>query len=248
MEPADQQGLLPRHVAIIMDGNGRWACQKGLPRLAGHRQGADTVRTVVRACREQGIEALTLYAFSTQNWGRPSGEVDGLMHLLAEYASNERDEILENNIRFQCIGDLDRLPAFVRDVLTALASDSRDNGGMLLSLALSYGGREDIVQATRAVAQDVAAGRLSPEDVNEELLAGALWSAALPPDVDLLIRTGGEWRVSNFLLWDIAYAEIVFTDVPWPAFTAEDLAQAFTTFASRERRFGMVTDGGSDLC
>ena len=228
---------VPRHVAIIMDGNGRWAESRGLPRVAGHEEGARSVREIVRACRRKGVEALTLYSFSTENWRRPKTEVGALMSLLQRYVLEERQEILENGIRLRAIGQVDRLPIFVRTPLKALVRESRDNSGMTLNLALSYGGRAEIVDAVRSLADDVKRGRLRPSDIDEETISARLYTAGLP-DPDLLIRTSGELRLSNFLLWQIAYAEIYVTDVAWPDFRSAELDAAFASFGARERRFG----------
>ena len=233
-------GPLPRHLAIIMDGNGRWAERQGLSRLVGHEQGADVVREIVRTCRKIGIEALTLYAFSAQNWGRPDEEVTALMSLLTHYVKSERSEILDNNIRFNAIGDLDALPRPVRFAVEELVDASSEGKGMVLTLALSYGGREEIVHAARRLATEAAAGRLDPKSIDAGHVEAALWTHGLPADVDLVIRTSGEQRISNFLLWQISYSELVVTDVNWPDFTLDDLHQAFRTFAGRGRRFGSV--------
>jgi len=235
---------LPRHVAIIMDGNGRWATARGLPRLEGHRKGADAVRDVTRAAREIGIEALTLYAFSAQNWQRPPEEVLGLMQLLLDYVRSERAEIMDNGIRLRAIGDIDKLPEFVRGPLLALCEESSGNTGMVLSLALSYGGRESILQAVRGLCQAVREGTLRPEDVDEGTIERSLWTYGLPP-LDLLIRTAGEKRLSNFLLWESAYAELWFTDVRWPDFNRTHLYAALEDYARRERRFGKTS---AQLC
>ena len=228
---------VPRHVAIIMDGNGRWAESRGLPRVAGHEEGARSVREIVRACRRKGVEALTLYSFSTENWRRPKTEVGALMSLLQRYVLEERQEILENGIRLRAIGQVDRLPIFVRTPLKALVRESRDNSGMTLNLALSYGGRAEIVDAVRSLAEDVKRGRLRSSNIDEETISARLYTAGLP-DPDLLIRTSGELRLSNFLLWQIAYAEIYVTDVAWPDFRSAELDAAFASFGARERRFG----------
>ncbi|HEY0476583.1 MAG TPA: polyprenyl diphosphate synthase [Kofleriaceae bacterium] len=230
---------LPRHVGIIMDGNGRWAERRGRPRLEGHRLGADSVRDVTRAARELGIEALTLYAFSSQNWQRPVEEVAGLMELLRDYLCSERAEILDNAIRLDAIGDVERLPPMVKEPLDELRAASAANHGMVLTLALSYGGRESIVRAVRAAVRDAAAGELSPDQVDVERFAGYLPTARLPP-LDLLIRTSGEQRISNFMLWEIAYAELVFIDVLWPEFRREHLFACLEQYAARERRFGLT--------
>jgi len=231
---------LPRHVGIIMDGNGRWAQNHGRPRLDGHRVGADSVRDVTRASRELGIEALTLYAFSSQNWARPADEVAGLMQLLREFLIDERSEILDNQIRLEAIGDAEKLPPMVKGPLDELRSASAHHTGMTLTLALSYGGRESIVRAVRDIARDAAAGTLRPEDLDVDRMTGYMPTAKLPP-LDLLIRTSGEQRISNFMLWEIAYAELVFTDVLWPEFRREHLYKCLEEYAARERRFGMTS-------
>jgi undecaprenyl diphosphate synthase len=231
--------LLPRHVAVIMDGNGRWAAERGLPRHEGHRRGADAVRRVVRAARELGLPALTLYAFSAQNWGRPGSEVAHLMRLLCSFVLEEGPEVIARGIRVVTIGEVGRLPHFVRAPLAALELASARNRGMTLCLALSYGGREAITSAARALAAEVAAGLLRPGDVTEQQLEARLGTSALPP-LDLLIRTSGEQRLSNFLLWEAAYAELYFTPVLWPDFGQEALEAALAAYARRERRFGVV--------
>jgi undecaprenyl diphosphate synthase len=232
---------LPRHLGIIMDGNGRWAQRKGLARIEGHRLGADSVRDITRAARELGIEALTLYAFSSQNWQRPVDEVAGLMQLLCDYLTTERSEILDNQIRLEAIGDVEKLPPLVRTPLDELRSASAANRGMTLTLALSYGGRESIARAVRAAVRDAVAGRLSPDAVDVEGFNAYLPTAKLPP-VDLLIRTSGEQRISNFLLWEIAYAELIFVDVLWPEFRRQHLYACLEQYAARERRFGLTSD------
>lgn len=235
--PPTQPRVLPRHVAIIMDGNGRWAEERSLPRVAGHQEGAKTVNRTVRACREAGIEVLTLYAFSEQNWLRPTDEVGALMQLLHEYIHQERSEILENRIRLVAIGDVDRLPDYARGPLKALEADSINNQGMTLALALSYGGREEIVHSVQQIAVEVAAGRLDPADIDASTLEAGLFTAGWP-DPDLVIRTSGELRLSNFLLWQSAYAELYFTDTAWPDFQASHLDEAFAHYGRRQRRFG----------
>ena len=231
---------LPRHVAIIMDGNGRWAQEHGLPRVEGHRQGAKAVREVVRAAREIGLGALTLYAFSAQNWQRPPDEVATLMQLLRDYVIEERAEIMDNDIRLVAIGEVDRLPGFVKEPLDALIHDSADNRSMTLCLALSYGGRESIVAAARALCEATRDG-LRPEEVTEERFSAALQTGGLP-QLDLLVRTSGEERLSNFLLWEAAYAELYFTDTFWPAFGKADLYEALESYRRRERRFGRTRE------
>jgi undecaprenyl diphosphate synthase len=231
---------LPRHVGIIMDGNGRWAQQRNLPRIEGHRVGAESVRDITRASRQLGIEALTLYAFSSQNWARPADEVGGLMQLLRDFLIDERAEILDNGIRLEALGDIERLPAFVRDPLEELRAASQGNSHMVLTLALSYGGRESIARAARSALREVVAGRIAIEELDCDRLASFLPTAALPP-LDLLIRTSGELRVSNFMLWELAYAELVFVDVLWPEFRRQHLYKCLEEYAARERRFGMTS-------
>lgn len=230
---------LPRHVALIMDGNGRWAAARGLPRLAGHRAGARAVREVVRAARELGLGHLTLYAFSTENWQRPSAEVGALMGLLAEFLVEEQGELKANGIELHAIGDLARLPPRVRRLLAEVASATRSLDGMRLTLALAYGGRDELVRAARKLAAEVAAGRLWPEQVDERLVELRLDTAGTQ-DPDLVVRTGGESRLSNFLLWQSAYAELYVTEVPWPAFGRAELERALAWYAGRQRRFGGV--------
>jgi len=232
---------LPRHVGIIMDGNGRWAKRHGLPRLEGHRVGADSVRDITRAARELGIEALTLYAFSSQNWQRPVDEVTGLMQLLRDYVVGERAEILDNAIRLDAVGDIERLPPIVKEPLDELRAASAGNRGMTLTLALSYGGRESIARAVRSAVREAVAGRLTPDEIDVERFNSFMPTARLPP-LDLLIRTSGEHRISNFMLWEMAYAELVFIDVQWPAFRREHLYRCLDQYAGRERRFGLISE------
>jgi undecaprenyl diphosphate synthase len=223
---------LPRHVAIIMDGNGRWAEARALPRIAGHREGSEAVRSVTREGRRVGLEALTLYAFSSQNWARPPSEVTALWQLLHDFLESERAEIMDNGVRLGAIGELERLPGFVRKRLDAMVHESAKNTGMTLTLALSYDAREEIARA----AQRVAARR---RKVDQKSLAAELWTASLP-ELDLLVRTSGERRISNFLLWQCAYAELCFVDVLWPDFRELELLQAIADFQGRERRFGLT--------
>lgn len=220
-----------------MDGNGRWAKARGLPRIEGHRVGAESVRQVTRMARQIGIEALTLYAFSAQNWARPADEVAALMELLRDYLEGERAEILDNDIRLRAIGDVSRLPAIAREPLDALIADSAQNSAMTLTLALSYGGRESIVAACKRALAEVEAGRLTKTGLNAESFSDLLPTADLPP-LDLVIRTSGERRLSNFLLWEAAYAELYFTEELWPDFRRESLARALSDYERRERRFG----------
>ena len=223
---------LPRHVAIIMDGNGRWATLRGKQREDGHKAGSDAVRRVVRASRRLGISALTLYAFSEQNWARPEGEVDALMGLLEEFLKTERDEILENGIRLVAIGDLSRLPPLVRMALDPLSNDSRGNDRMTLALALSYGAREEIADVARALATEAAHGRLDPATIDAATIASRLPSLGVG-DPDMILRTGGEQRLSNFLLYGAANAELVFSDTLWPDFSEVDLFDAIATYQAR---------------
>jgi undecaprenyl diphosphate synthase len=240
----DQSGLptpLPRHVAIIMDGNGRWAQRRGLARVEGHRQGAQSVRKVVRAAREVGLRALTLYAFSAQNWARPPEEVGTLMQLLRDFLIEERPEIMDNAIRLTTIGDVERMPEFVRDPLETLMRDSAGNRAMTLCLALSYGGRESIISTTRALCELAARGALKPDDVNDERFSAMLQTGGMP-QLDLLVRTSGEVRLSNFLLWEAAYAELYFTDTLWPDFGKEEFLHALESYKGRERRYGRTRE------
>jgi len=232
---------LPRHVGIIMDGNGRWARARGLPREDGHEKGADSVRTVVRAARKVGIEALTLFAFSSQNWDRPHEEVFHLMELLRRYLVQERDEILGNGIRLVTVGEAERLPPLVREPLVELMAASADNRGMVLCLALSYGGREMLTKAVREMCRAALAGRLDPAEITVDTVESFLDSARILPPLDLLVRTSGEHRISNFFLWETAYAELHFTEKMWPEFDRDDLMIALQDFASRERRFGQTS-------
>jgi undecaprenyl diphosphate synthase len=232
---------LPEHVAIIMDGNGRWAAARGGTRSDGHRQGAEAVRRVVRAARELGVRYLTLYAFSAQNWERPDAEVADLMQLLLRFVLQERAELNARGIRLTTIGDETRLPVYVRGPIAALTEATRANRGMTLCLALSYGGRESIVRAAQRLARAAVEGRLAPAAIGEDHVARALDTRALPPP-DLLIRTSGEQRLSNFLLWECAYAELYFTDVMWPDFGREHLLAAVEAFSRRQRRFGRADE------
>ncbi|RMF07483.1 MAG: isoprenyl transferase [Alphaproteobacteria bacterium] len=228
---------IPTHVAIIMDGNGRWARQRGLPRVMGHRKGAEAVRTTVTACGELGIKYLTLYAFSSENWKRPRDEVDDLMGLLRHYLRNELNRLNKNNVRLRCIGRRDRLPRDIVDLIEESEAKTRDNTGLTLILALSYGAHAEIVEAARTIAEKAASGEIRPEDVDEKLFSSHLQTADFP-DPDIIIRTSGEQRLSNFLLWQAAYAELLFLDDYWPDFTKEKLLAAIDNYRSRERRYG----------
>jgi undecaprenyl diphosphate synthase len=244
-----QSDALPRHVAIIMDGNGRWAERRGLSRVEGHHAGLESVRATVRAAHELGIKILTLYAFSAENWNRPKGEVDALMSLLERYIDSEVDEVDRNGIQVRAMGRLEEVPARVREKLGEAIERTRRNDQMVLCFALSYGGRQEIVDAARKLAREVEAGKLGAEAIDEKSFAACLYQPDLP-DPDLLIRTGAEHRVSNFLLWQIAYAEIHVTDVMWPDFRKGNLVDALLDFQRRERRFGLVptqlAPGGED--
>jgi undecaprenyl diphosphate synthase len=229
---------LPRHVAIIMDGNGRWATARGLPRIEGHKAGATSVSEVVRSCREIGIKVLTLYSFSTENWKRPADEVAGLMELLRDYLIERRSELVDHRIRLRIIGQMERLPVLVRGIAEAtLRATERPDPAMVLNLAISYGGRAEITRAVRTLAEKVRRGELSPHAIDEAMLASHLETAGLP-DPDLLIRSSGEMRLSNFLLWQLAYSEIYVTDVLWPDFRRPQLLEALHAYAGRNRRFG----------
>jgi undecaprenyl diphosphate synthase len=234
-------GPLPAHVAIIMDGNGRWAQQRGALRVMGHREGAKSVRRIVTYARRIGIRYLTLYAFSSENWGRPEMEVTALMMLLRDYLTEERPTIMDNHIRLTTIGATDRLPGFVREPLVELMRDSSEHTGMTLTLALSYSGQEEIVRACRALAQSVANGELKPESITPQMLSNRLDTAGMP-DPDLLIRTSGEMRISNFMPWQLAYAELYFTQALWPDFDEEALNEALRNYQARVRRFGKTTE------
>ncbi|MCK9296969.1 MAG: isoprenyl transferase [Desulfobulbaceae bacterium] len=232
---------LPQHIAIIMDGNGRWAQSRGLMRLMGHKAGVKTVQLIVKAAREIGISVLTLYAFSSENWKRPATEVSGLMSLLKSYLESELASMQENNIRLHCIGRQENLPREISQTLNASMAQTAANTGLVLNLALSYGSRDEIVTAAREMAKLCVAGKLRVEDITEEVLSGHLSTAGLP-DPDLIIRTGGEFRLSNFLLWQASYAEIFITETHWPDFTREDFMAAIATFQKRQRRFGRTGD------
>ena len=228
---------VPRHIAIIMDGNGRWAREHKQPRTRGHYMGVESVRTVTRACARRGLGQLTLYAFSEENWKRPRHEVRVLMRLLRRFLISERDEIMQNGIRLTAIGRIDRLPADVRKALDKTREMSAQNTGMVLCLALSYGGRQEIVDSVRAVCRRVLAGEMKPEDVTQEVITAHLYQPEMPPP-DLLIRTAGEMRISNFLLWQLSYTELVVTPVCWPGFREDELDGALRAYASRVRTFG----------
>ncbi|MDX1565687.1 MAG: isoprenyl transferase [Phycisphaeraceae bacterium] len=228
---------IPRHIAVIMDGNGRWAGQRGLPRRDGHRAGAESVREVTEACMELGVEYLTLYAFSSENWSRPSEEVEALMSLLDRFLSEKQKELRKQNIRLVAIGQLERLPEKTRNLLEEIMEETADHDAMTLVLALSYGAREEIVAASRSIAKEVADGKLDIDAIDCATFADHLQTKGIP-DPDLLVRSSGEMRVSNFLLWQISYAEIVIVKKYWPDFRKGDLLQAVEEYRRRHRRFG----------
>ncbi len=228
---------LPRHVAIIMDGNGRWAKRKHLPRAMGHKQGVEAVRRVVTAAKDMGIEALTLYAFSSENWKRPEDEVAGLMGLLRAFLTKELDRLVKDNVRLKILGDYSVMPGDVTKLIDEAVARTAVNTGPLLAIALNYGARDEMLRAVRSLAGKVAAGEMAPDQIDETAFEAALYTADMPP-LDLIIRTSGELRLSNFLLWQAAYAELYFTDILWPDFTAAHFAEAVASFSSRERRYG----------
>jgi len=232
---------LPQHIGIIMDGNGRWAKKRGLPRLAGHNAGIESVRRVVEACGELGIKVLTLYTFSQENWKRPPIEVSALMNLLLNTLNQEIEELTEKNVRIMCIGNIHLLPEKTRRSLRNAKKNTAKNTGLILNLALSYGSRDEITRAVKDIAQKVQKGELSSSNIDEATISKHLQTAKLP-DPDLIIRTSGEFRISNFLLWQIAYSEIFVTKTLWPDFGKNDLLDAIQNYLKRERRFGMVTE------
>lgn len=237
ISPGLDPGRLPLHIAIIMDGNRRWAEQRGLPAAEGHRAGAESLRDIVRFCGELGIPYLTVYAFSTENWKRPEDEVQALMHLLVEYLAREVDELDANGVRVRAIGRLEELPGAARLALAVAEERTAGNGHLTLTLALNYGGRAELVDAARRLAAEAVAGRLDPQAIDEETLARCLYAGDVP-DPDLLIRPAGEFRVSNFLLWQIAYTEFWVTPVLWPDFRRRHLTEGLLDYQRRERRFG----------
>ena len=230
---------LPAHVAVIMDGNGRWAKQHFLSRIKGHEKGADAVRAIVRACREIGIGHLTLYAFSTENWQRPKSEVNALMTLLIRFLKSEQKELAENDIRLQVIGQMERLPENVQQALLEVMDLTRANSALQLNLALSYGSRAEITHMAKELARKSQSGQLDPDSISEDIIAENLYTRGIP-DPDLLIRTSGEMRISNFLLWQIAYAEIYVTPTYWPDFGKDEFYEILKDYQQRERRFGRV--------
>ncbi|ABC77468.1 undecaprenyl pyrophosphate synthetase [Syntrophus aciditrophicus SB] len=232
---------MPRHIAIIMDGNGRWAEKHTLGRIFGHKKGAEAVHVAVRTCRELGVKYLTLYAFSIENWFRPTIEINALMNLLEEYLSSQLEEMMEYRIRLKVIGDFNSLRDSVKKKLRDVMDKTASNDAMTLTLALSYGGRDEILSAVKQILKDGMEGRIKPENLDRELFSHYLYTAEMP-DPDLLIRTSGEYRISNFCLWQIAYTEFHFTEVLWPDFSRDDMIRAIADYQSRERRFGMTSE------
>jgi len=231
---------MPKHVAIIMDGNGRWAQKQGQERLFGHQHGIRPIRTTMDACRKMGIRYLTLYAFSTENWKRPHDEIEGLWDLLTQAINDETETLQKNNIRLHVIGNIETLSPKAQRSLRECLQATQNNTGFIITLALNYGGRNEIVTAAQTLAQQALDGKIKPQDIDEQTFANAMMTAAIP-DPDLLIRTGGELRISNFLLWQAAYAELYFTPVLWPDFDEQDFNDAITAFQHRERRLGTIT-------
>ena len=232
--------MIPKHTAIIMDGNGRWAEQKGMSRIFGHQNGVAAVKKIVEAANKFNIKYLTLFTFSIENWDRPQSEVDTLMSLLVQTLKDEFEDIFRNNIKLNAIGELDTLPDDVRDELYSIIQSTKNNSGMILTLALSYGGKQEIFKAVKEISDKVKNDIISLDNFDDSLINDHLYTKDLP-DVDLLIRTSGEQRISNFLLWQIAYAELYFTDIYWPDFTEEDLEKAIVEYQNRERRFGKTS-------
>lgn len=240
-EELKNSGVIPQHIAIIMDGNGRWAKQKGLPRVAGHKRGVDTVREIVEACAQIGVRYLTLYTFSTENWKRPKDEVSTLMRLLLRSLKDRVKELNKNDIRLTTIGDITKLPLEVQKQLQTDIERTKNNKKMVLNLALSYSGRWELLEAMKSISRSITNGKIKPEQLTEETISNHLTTNGIP-DPELLIRTSGEFRVSNFLLWQIAYTEFVIMDILWPDFKREDLYNAILQFQKRERRFGKVSE------
>jgi len=241
IEQLKKQGNIPAHIAIIMDGNGRWAKKRGLPRVAGHKKGVETVRDMVQACSEIGIKYLTLYTFSTENWKRPQEEVTTLMRLIVKSLKNETDELNANNVKLTTIGDTSSLPAVVQEELLQAVVKTGSNTGLVLNLALSYSGRWELINAIKNISKQVKENKISISDIDEKIVAANLETRSIP-DPDLLIRSGGEFRISNFLLWQLAYSELFISDVMWPEFKARHLFDAIDNYQNRERRFGQVSE------
>lgn len=234
---------IPQHVAIIMDGNGRWAEQRGLPRIRGHQEGVSRVEDIIRAASDIGVKYLTLYAFSKENWQRPAAEVSFLMELLSRYLDKKLEELQKNNVIFNTIGDLQDLPAPIREKITRNKESSKKNTGLVATFAFSYSSRDEITKACRRISQEVLDGKLAPSEINEQSISRNLYTADMP-DPDLLIRTSGEMRISNFLLWQISYAELYITETLWPDFTTDQFQKAIEAFQKRDRRFGRTQSSG----
>lgn len=230
---------VPAHIAIIMDGNGRWAKSRFMPRTYGHKVGVETIRKVVKECSRLGVKYLTLYAFSTENWKRPKDEVSALMGLLVKYLRNELEELHKNNVKILTIGDISKLPQACIEELDHAKEKTKDNRGLVMSLALNYGGRNDLVNAVKNISQEVVYGKISVEDIGDDLMSSHL-STKESPDPDLVVRTSGEQRLSNFLLWELAYSEFYFADIHWPDFDEKELQKAIFAYQSRDRRFGGI--------
>ena len=241
IEQLKKKGNVPSHIAIIMDGNGRWAKKRGLPRAAGHKKGVETVRDMVQACSELGVAYLTLYTFSTENWKRPQEEVTTLMRLIVKSLKNETDELNVNNVRLTTIGDTSSLPRIVQLELEQAVAKTSNNTGLTLNLALSYSGKWELIKAVKNISRQVQENKLTVDDIDEKIIAANLETRNMP-DPDLLIRSGGEYRVSNFLLWQLAYAELYISEVLWPDFKTKNLLEALTSFQNRERRFGQISE------
>ncbi len=231
---------VPEHIAFIMDGNGRWAKEKCLPRIAGHRVGAQRVKEIVRVAEGLGIKAVTFFTFSTENWARPKKEIDMLMHFLGSFLRQEEKNLHKNNIRFMTIGQENPLPKSLREKIAQIERDTKNNTGLIMVLALNYGARQEIVEAAKRVAKDAIKNKIDIDSLNEDLFSGYLFTAGLP-DPDFLIRTSGEMRISNFLLWQLSYAEIYFTNTYWPDFGENELKKAITVYQNRERKFGKIS-------
>ena len=245
IEEVKAKGNIPRHIAIIMDGNGRWAKKRNLPRVAGHQRGVESVRFIVETCVSLGVEILTLYSFSTENWKRPKDEVTALMRLIVKSLQNETNELNSNNIKLTAIGNIKSLPEIVQQELNQAFEKTSNNTKMTLNLALSYSGRWELVEAIKNISTQAVSGKIKPEEISEEIITKNLTTSGMP-DPDLLIRTSGEFRISNFLLWQIAYSEIFVSDVLWPDFRCKNLIEAVKDFQKRERRFGLVSEQLSD--
>jgi len=245
VEEVKAKGNIPRHIAIIMDGNGRWAKKRNLPRVAGHQRGVESVRTAVETCMSLGVEILTLYSFSTENWKRPKDEVTALMRLIVKSLQNETNELNSNNVKLTTIGDLKSLPEIVQKELNQAFAKTSSNTKMTLNLALSYSGRWELVEAIKNISTHAVSGNIKPEEINEDVVKKYLTTSSMP-DPDLLIRTSGEFRISNFLLWQIAYSEIYVSEVLWPDFKCKNLLEAVKDYQKRERRFGLVSEQLSD--